>query len=110
MIILNNKYVLHIPTSKHVNITDKTIISHDYINILKDELYKNGYSSLYVTQAEGHYKKRKFDEILITIYAPKNQSTQPHIIFRQWFKKYNHIFKQESYAYELNNKLYIEKL
>lgn len=111
MIILNNKYVLHIPTFKHINIDDKNIISPDYINILKDELSKNEYSSMYVTKAQGHYKKRTFDEILITIYAPEKTSTpQPDDIFKKWFKEYNHLFKQESFAYELNDKLYIEKL
>lgn len=111
MLILNNKYVLHIPTLKHINVKEKTIISQDYINILTDNLTKNGYSSFYITKAEGQYKKRNFDEILITIYAPeKTSTTRPDTIFRQWFIKYNHIFKQESFAYELNNKLHIEKL
>lgn len=111
MPILNNRYVLHIPTYKYDNIKDKTIISEEHISILIDKLSENGYSSTYITKAQGHYKKRNYDEILITIYTPeKTDSPKPDTLFKEWFEKHNHIFKQESFAYEHNNRLYIEKL
>lgn len=111
MTTLNNRYVLHIPTFKYVNTEDKTIIGEEYIKILTDKLTEYGYTSFYITQAQGQYKTRKYDEILITVYASDNRDAKlPDTIFGEWFRKHNHIFEQESFAYEHNNKLYIEKL
>lgn len=62
-------------------------------------------------KANGFYKSRCFDELLITIFASEDDSQlKPHLIFKKWFADNNDILNQESMAYEYNNTLNIEKL
>ncbi|MBE6486664.1 MAG: hypothetical protein E7Z85_07495 [Methanosphaera stadtmanae] len=108
MLVLEEKYVLHIPSYKYVDGQLKSIVSEKCINNLITELNNNAYHSFYKTNVKGYYKKRCFDEILITIFAPKeNLHKKPSTIFIEWFREHNHILKQESMAYEYNNSLHI---
>ncbi len=80
----------------------------ELIEELTNRLYDNNYTSFYMTNVTGHYKNRAFDEILITIFTSKEQNQiLPDTIFKQWFKENNNTLKQESFAFEYNNSLYI---
>ena len=109
--ILEEKYIFHIPLFKYEN--DK-IISIDMDNILNElicEFAEKGFENLYIIKARGHYKSRSYDELLITIYTSKNENqTLPNEIFEKWFKNNNNILKQESFGYEYNNRMFIESL
>lgn len=107
MITLSDKYVLHIPCYKYENDKLISLKTDQIIDSLIKELEDNGFSSLYMTNVKGYYKKRCFDEILITIFSYNDK--HPNIIFRNWFIKNNNVLKQESFAYEHNNNLIIEE-
>lgn len=108
--ILNTKYVLHIPTHKFENERVTRINMEKVIADLEKRLNQNDFHSFYKIEVEGHYKRRSFDEVLITIFTSDITQPQPDEIFSQWFKDNNYELKQESFAYEKNNELYIEKL
>ena len=117
MIELNKKYVFHIPLYKYDDNNDE-LIAIDMTGIfdeLIDEFEENGYDSLYMTDVNSLYKSRFFSEILISIFVSterlaKDDVEFPDRIFKKWFKKNNDILEQEGYAYEYNNKMFIEKL
>jgi len=111
MLVLEEKYVLHIPSYKYEDGQLKPIVSKVYVDNLISELNDGGFHSFYRTDVKGYYKKRCFDEILITIFTSKENTTEnPSEIFTRWFREHNHVLKQESIAYELNNSLHIIKL
>lgn len=111
MIELDKKYVFHIPVHRFETETGQ-VVNID-MEILLDELVymlnKEGYHSFYMSDVKGFYKNRSFDELLITIFVG-NDDTRACDIFKEWFKKNNNMLKQESFAYECNNKLFIEEI
>ncbi|WP_295723686.1 hypothetical protein [uncultured Methanobrevibacter sp.] len=109
---LESKYVLHIPESKFIDNELIPLKTDDLIKDLIEKLNINGYENLYLSKIKGYYKGRSFDETVITIFIDRKRkkSTLPDEIFIEWFKKNNHTLKQESFAYEVDNSLYIEKL
>lgn len=108
--ILNLKYVLHIPTHKFENKIVTAINMKKCMEDLEKKLNENGYHSFYKSKVEGHYKSRTFEEVLITIFTNNTAEPQPDKLFIEWFKEHNDELKQESFAYEKNNELIIEKL
>lgn len=110
---LDEKYVFHIPLSKYTGEELICIKMDGLIDELIDDFTENSYENLYMIKAKGFYKSRSYKEILITIFTSPNEKTghlSPDEIFKDWFKRNNHILEQEEYAYELNNTLFIEKL
>ena len=105
---LDCKYVLHIPLSMWENGKLKALDVDGQINELISCLELKGFDGFYVTKVESHYKSRKYDELLITIFACGDDTPLP--IFRHWFFKNNHILSQEAMAYEVDNKMIIEAL
>ena len=111
--ILDEKYVLHIPLCKYA---DGKLVSIDIEDVLEDfisKLAENGYENLYMVKAKGYYKSRCFDEILITIYASSNcneNQALPNDIFVEWFKCNNDVLEQEAMGYEYNGKMVITEL
>lgn len=108
MIELNQKYVLHIPLYKYVNNRLILIEIDDILNELTSNLTNNGYDSFYTQKVISHYKKRSFEELIITIYAGKNNRIEE--IFIEWFLKNNHILDQESLGFEKNDRLFIKNI
>lgn len=108
MLQLDEKYVLHIPCYKYEDDKLVSLKDENLIDNLIEELEINGFHSLYMTDVKGYYKKRCFDEILVTIFSSKDK--RPDQIFRKWFKDNNNVLKQESFAYEHNSSLIVEKL
>lgn len=106
---LDHKIILHIPVHKFENNKITEINMERYLNILIETLNNNGYTSFYKTSVTGYYKNRSFDELLITIFTTRDD-TKAIIIFKEWFETNNNALKQESFAYEDNNILYIEEL
>lgn len=108
---LDKKYVLHIPFHKFENDKITKINMKNLIDDLIKQLNNNGYISFYMTKVNGYYKNRCFDEMLITIFASSDSKQKlPDEIFSKWFKENNNTLKQESFAYEYNNKMYIEEI
>lgn len=98
------KYVLHIPLYKYV---DDELIPLEIDGIVDELIDDLNLESFYITRVESHYKSRKFDEMLLTVFA---DSAGIEDIFRDWFLKNNHILAQEAFSYECNNRMVIEKL
>ncbi len=109
MVKLDEKYIFHIPLFKYAD--DKLIEIEivDLIEDLMDQFSQNGHDNLYVTKVKGYYKSRCYDELLITLFVCKS-SHPPEEIFQNWFKKHNEILGQEAFAYEYNNRMFIEKI
>ena len=108
MIKLNKKYIFHIPQYKYEN---NELISIDTENIIEEFiaiLNENGYTSAYLTQAKSYYKNRSYTETLITLFT--SQENRPEELFRQFFRKNNDILKQEAFAYECKDEMFIENL
>ena len=105
MIVLEKKYVLHVPLCKFEK--GKLISAEADVSDLIDCLSKNGFDAAYITGAKGIYKSRCFDELLVTIFA---SSDEPKEIFIRWFQKNNHLLGQEALAYECDGKLFVMKL
>ena len=104
MMELNQKYVLHIPLYKFV---DDELILIEIDDLLEDLFDKLDAESLYVTTVKSVYKKRVYDEILIAIFACEKSPVDE---FSKWFYKNNDVLCQEAFAYEIENRLIIEKL
>lgn len=110
MIELDQKFVLHLPVHKFENERVTAININKVLDNLINILNENNYHSFYITKVNGHYKTRSFDEILITIFTSSNDNRKkPDKIFKEWFQDNNDILRQESYAYEYNNIMYIEE-
>lgn len=115
MLILDNKYVFHIPLYKYA---DNKLIRLDIdetLSNLMQQLNNEGYESLYKTKVKSYYKSRSFDELLITLFVSQkrvsdNKQELPDKVFKRWFKQNNNILQQEAYAYEHNNSMIIESL
>lgn len=108
---LDQKYVLHLPVHKFENEEITRINIDKLLDDLINTLNANNYHSFYITKVNGHYKTRSFDEILITIFTSSHeQKIQPNEIFKKWFGENNNTLKQESFAYEYGNSLYIIEL
>ena len=107
---LNQKYVLHIPLFKYdgselIPLDEKSIVDG-----ILSKLNENEYENLYITKVKGIYKKRCFDELLITLFVESKSQDTPKVIFKKWFKENNNILKQKELAYEYNNTLIIEEV
>lgn len=100
---LNKKYVFHIPLYKY---EDNELILIEIDDILDDLIYQLGSESLYMTKVKSVYKKRMYDEILLTIFT--NES--PEFVFEKWFEENNDMLCQEAFAYELGDSMIIKKL
>ena len=104
MKVLDRKYVFHIPLYKYC---DGELVSIDIDDLMDDLIEKLGFESLYVTKVKSVYKKRVYDEILITVFTSKGS---PEEIFEKWFKVNNDVLCQEAFAYEFNDKMVVKKL
>ena len=107
MIELEEKYVFHIPLYKCAGDELAEIEADGILDELVDELSQNGFDSLYMTKVESIYKSRRFDELLITVFASSNT---PESIFSEWFSKNNDVLGQEAFAYEKANRMIINEL
>ena len=105
---LDMKYVLHIPLSRWENGILIPLDVDEQLNELINDLEVHGFDSFYLTKVESYYKSRKFNELLITIFAGDGDA--PHEIFKEWFLRHNDKLAQEAFAYELNSKMIIETL
>ncbi len=111
MLELEDKYVFHIPMHKFENERVTRINMEKVIDDLIRILNESGYDSFYSTKVTGHYKDRSFDEVLITVFSSSSSNRHsPDVLFSKWFKDNNGELRQEAFAYEYNNRVYIEKL
>ena len=104
---LTRKYVFHIPLFRY---SDDGLVAIDIDDVLGDliDLFnESGFGSLYVTKVKSHYKSRCFDEVLLTLFC---DGEGPEAIFEDWFRKNNDTLKQEAFAFECGNRMYIEEL
>ena len=104
---LRRKYVFHLPLYRYENDNLIALKIDDLLDDLTDEFIKSGFENFYVTEAKAHYRKRSFDELLITMFA---DSASPEMIFKEWFRENNDVLGQEAFAWECGNSLFIEKL
>lgn len=107
MIELDKKYIFHIPKYKFED-NKLTPIDTNLLNEFITKLNENGYSSAYLTDVKSYYKNRTYDEILITLFT--SSKNNPEKIFRKFFTENNSILKQEAFAYECDNRMFIEEL
>ena len=105
---LDCRYVLHIPLSRWENDTLMALDVDDMLDELINLLKLQGFDSFYLTKVESYYKSRRFDEVTLTIFA--SSGDEPHEILKRWFLAHNDVLGQEAFAYEIGNKMVIEKL
>ena len=105
---LDKKYVFHIPLYRYENGTLELIDVDDVLDDLIGRLGDGSFDSLYVTKVESHYRSRRFDELLLTLFVEAHQC--PEEIFGEWFRQNNGALRQEEFAYECGNTLFIERL
>lgn len=105
---LDFKYVLHIPLSKWENDELVVLDIDSEINELINQLEVEGFVSFYITKVESFYKTRRYDELLITIFAAEGEG--PHEIFKDWFYRHNDVLAQEAFSFEFNNRMIIKDL
>lgn len=108
MIKLDKKYVFHIPKYKYENSKLIAVPIEDITKEFITKLNENGYTSAYLIEAKSYYKNRTYDEILITLFT--SSKNNPEKIFRKFFTENNSILKQEAFAYECDNRMFIEEL
>lgn len=108
MIKLDKKYVFHIPKYKIWKLKINSCPHRRYNKEFITKLNENGYTSAYLTEAKSYYKNRTYDEILITLFT--SSKNNPEKIFRKFFTENNSILKQEAFAYECDNRMFIEEL
>ncbi|MBR0270694.1 MAG: hypothetical protein IJQ68_01695 [Methanobrevibacter sp.] len=108
MIKLNKKYVFHIPQYKFENDKLIAIDTEKLIEEFISTLNENGYTSTYLSDVKSYYKNKSYTETLITLFT--TQENEPEKLFRQFFHKNNSILKQEAFAYECEDKMFIEDL
>lgn len=107
MIELNCRYVFHVPLYRCAGGKLVRIEIDALLDELIGELNDGGFEDFYFTEAKAHYKKRCFDEVLITIFSA---SSSPLGIFQKWFRRNNEALGQEAFAWECGNSLFIENL
>ena len=107
MIELNTKYVFHIPLCQWEN---DELVPIDIDGLLDDliaEFSRKGFEGFYLTRSKAYYKSRRFDEILMVMFA---DCDEPEGIFAEWFRANNNVLGQEAFAWEMGNSLFIEDL
>ena len=72
-----------IPLSKWENMKLYRLMGDEQIDELIAQLEVKGFDGFYLTKVRSHYKSRRYDELLITIFAGDDGS--PREIFRKWF-------------------------
>ncbi len=102
--ILEEKFVLHIPLYRHV---DGNLESLEIDMLLDGLIERLDCESFYISRVVSYYKSRSYDEMLITIFADDDEVGE---VFKRWFRLNNHILGQESFSYEHNDRMIIEKL
>lgn len=107
--ILERKYVLHVPLAKYA---DGKLTGLDIDDIL-DELYgqlgEKGFDVFYVSRVKGHYGSNIYDQLLITVFT-SNGNEEVEKIFRKWFLNNNDVLCQKEFAYECCGQMTVEKL
>lgn len=104
--ILKRKAVLHIP---QMALENGELVDIDLAGALEEllaNLAEAGVTSLYQTQATGYYNGRSYPEALFTIFGVAETTAAVHI-FTAWNKEYKGILKQEAFAYELDDRLFV---
>ena len=105
---LDCRYVLHIPLSKWENGEVVPLDVDDEIEELIFCLEVQGFDGFYLTKVKSHYKSRRYDELLLTIFAGDGDG--PCEIFRDWFFRHNDVLCQEAFAVEVNNRMIIGQM
>ena len=104
MLVLDKKCVFHVPLFKF---EDGNLMRID-CDVIRDLVDRLDSHSLYITKVKSHYRNRSYDELLFTLFTSSDE--HPEEIFKCWFKKNNDVLCQESFAFELDGKMYIERL
>ena len=104
MMILDRKYVLHIPLSRFA---DGKLAPVDIDDILDDLISRLDCESFYMAKVRGCYKSRVFDELLITVFSSGGDVGE---IFGEWFTSNNDILQQEAFSYECGDRMFVERL
>lgn len=104
MMILDRKYVLHIPLCRF---SDGGLMPIEIDGILDDLISRLDSESFYMTKVKSCYKSRVFDELLITVFASQKDIGE---IFSEWFKSNNDVLCQEAFAYECGDRMFVEEL
>lgn len=107
MLKLKRKYVFHIPLFRFVCDEIEAVEIDELLNDLLDTFNREGFENFYISKVQAYYKKRSFDELLITMFA---DSDLPEDIFERWFLKNNDVLCQEAFAYECGNSMIIRDL
>ena len=105
MIEFDRKYVFHVPIFKF---EDGVLIELDIDEMLDELIEELDARSLYISKVKSVYRKRIYDELLITLFTTSDE--HPEEVFERWFRKNNDRLAQEAFAFEMDGKMYIGDL
>lgn len=104
---LSHKLVLHVPTKKYENGKFVDVNGKLFIEIMSQFLEADNY---YIAEAAGYYQGRSYTEKLVTIFLNDEQYANVDYSFRHTIVKCHLAMRQEAYAYELDDKLYVVRI
>lgn len=102
LIVLKDKYVLHVPCVKWVDGKYLPIDALDVVDKLSRCLSQYDIDALYYEKAIGRYNGREYEQILVTVFCNEVNVGK---LFLDICRERN--LQQEAYAYEHNGILYI---
>ena len=105
MIELDRKYVFHVPIFKF---EDGMLIELEIEDILDELIEELDARSLYISKVKSVYRKRIYDELLITLFTTSDG--HPEEVFERWFRANNDILAQEAFAFEMDGRMFIGRL
>lgn len=106
MIKYTNKLSFHIPGFKYINGKMLNVYIDDFIKLLTKELELIGIKAFYTTPATGYYKGRSYKQEIITVFYDK-EDKEVLGCFVRTVRTMREQLEQESYAYELNGKMFV---
>lgn len=105
MIVLKDKYVLHIPCCKWINGKYEPVDAGAVVDAVAKRLAEQGIDAMYYEKSMGRYKGREYQQLLVTVFC---NGVDVGKIFLDICR--NSQLQQESYAYEYNGSLYVCEL
>lgn len=75
VMILRDKYVLHIPCFKLINGGYEPVDAVAVIDAFSKRLAEQGIDALYYEKAMGRYKGREYEQFLVTVFCNMSMTT-----------------------------------
>jgi len=99
---LKHRVIFHVP---HKSYLDGQFVSVDYKAFEKKLVDMLQIDSCYISKAVGKYEGRCYPEHILTVYCDDDTVETIHEIFKKVIATTHYYMRQQSYAYEIDNKM-----